>query len=63
MRVQLGECLKSIVLADFPDSWPALLHAVLRALASQVPVSILRQHCLFPPENGYSYLVTLQDEG
>ena len=25
-RVQLGECLKTIVHADYPEQWPGLLH-------------------------------------
>lgn len=36
VRAQLGECLKSIVHADFPEQWPGLLPIVLHNLSSQV---------------------------
>ena len=36
VRTQLGECLKALVHADFPERWPGLLPTLLRNLASQV---------------------------
>ncbi len=35
VRAQLGECLKSVVYADFPDAWPGILPAVTAQLATQ----------------------------
>jgi hypothetical protein len=35
VRNQLGECLRSLVHADFPERWPGLLPTLLHNLASQ----------------------------
>lgn len=35
LRVQLGECLKTIIHADYPEQWPALLHWVKLNLQDQ----------------------------
>ncbi|KAK2986662.1 hypothetical protein RJ640_010118 [Escallonia rubra] len=34
-RVQLGECLKTIIHADYPEQWPSLLHWVKHNLQDQ----------------------------
>ena len=34
-RVQLGECIKTIINADYPEHWPALLIWVKRNLQDQ----------------------------
>ena len=34
-RVQLGECLKTIIYADYPEQWPALLLWVKNNLQDQ----------------------------
>ena len=36
VQVQLGECMKNIVLVDFPDKWPSLLPQLTQNLQSQV---------------------------
>ena len=36
VRTQLGECLRALVHADFPQRWPGLLPILLHNLASQV---------------------------
>ena len=36
VQVQLGECMKSIVLVDFPEQWPSLLPQLTQNLHSQV---------------------------
>ncbi|KAJ6801624.1 importin beta-like SAD2 [Iris pallida] len=35
LRVQLGECLKTIIHGDYPEQWPALLHWIKSNLQSQ----------------------------
>lgn len=35
LRVQLGECVKTIIHADYPEQWPSLLHLVKCNLQSQ----------------------------
>ncbi|XP_042376688.1 importin beta-like SAD2 [Zingiber officinale] len=35
LRAQLGECIKTIILADYPEKWPNLLHWVKCNLMSQ----------------------------
>ncbi|KAG0567157.1 hypothetical protein KC19_7G115500 [Ceratodon purpureus] len=35
IRVQLGECLKTVIHADYPEQWPALLPAIFNNLKSQ----------------------------
>nr|XP_017226651.1 PREDICTED: importin beta-like SAD2 isoform X2 [Daucus carota subsp. sativus] len=35
LRAQLGECLKTIIHADYPEQWPALLHWVKHNLQNQ----------------------------
>ncbi|DBB04276.1 hypothetical protein WJX77_005934 [Trebouxia sp. C0004] len=35
VQVQLGECMKSIVLVDFPEKWPSLLPQLTQNLQSQ----------------------------
>ncbi|KAJ6798277.1 importin beta-like SAD2 [Iris pallida] len=35
LRVQFGECLKTIIHADYPEQWPALLHWIKSNLQSQ----------------------------
>lgn len=35
LRVQLGECLKTIINADYPEQWPSLLHWVKLNLQDQ----------------------------
>ena len=45
VQVQLGECMKSIVLVDFPDQWPSLLPQLTQNLHSQV-LNWLRQQQL-----------------
>ncbi|KAK3029238.1 hypothetical protein RJ639_038845 [Escallonia herrerae] len=35
LRVQLGECLKTIIHADYPEQWPSLLHWVKHNLQDQ----------------------------
>uniref|UniRef100_A0A7N0UGH1 Importin N-terminal domain-containing protein n=1 Tax=Kalanchoe fedtschenkoi TaxID=63787 RepID=A0A7N0UGH1_KALFE len=35
LRAQLGECLKTIIQADYPEQWPALLHWVKHNLEDQ----------------------------
>ncbi|XP_074271177.1 importin beta-like SAD2 isoform X2 [Silene latifolia] len=35
LRVQLGECLKTIIHADYPEQWPGLLHWVKHNLQDQ----------------------------
>ncbi|KAL8140216.1 hypothetical protein V2J09_006237 [Rumex salicifolius] len=35
LRVQLGECLKTIIHADYPELWPGLLHWVKHNLQDQ----------------------------
>ncbi|KAL1561343.1 secondary alcohol dehydrogenase (SADH2) [Salvia divinorum] len=35
IRAQLGECLKTIIHADYPEQWPALLHWVKHNLQDQ----------------------------
>ena len=39
VQVQLGECMKNIVLVDFPEKWPSLLPQLTQNLQSQVPPS------------------------
>ena len=34
-RVQLGECLKTIIHADYPEQWPTLLPWVKHSLQDQ----------------------------
>lgn len=34
-RAQLGECLKTIIHADYPEQWPGLLHWVTHNLQDQ----------------------------
>lgn len=34
-RVQLGECLKTMIHADYPEQWPLLLHWVKHNLQDQ----------------------------
>ena len=36
VRVQLGECVRSLVYCDYPEHWPQLLGQVQAYLASQV---------------------------
>lgn len=36
VQVQLGECMKNIVLVDFPEKWPSLLPQLTQNLQSQV---------------------------
>ncbi|KAM0916061.1 hypothetical protein ACQ4PT_010415 [Festuca glaucescens] len=35
LRVQLGESIKTLILADYPEQWPSLLHWVTHNLESQ----------------------------
>ncbi|CAM0905033.1 unnamed protein product [Alopecurus aequalis] len=35
LRAQLGESIKTLILADYPEQWPSLLHWVTRNLESQ----------------------------
>lgn len=35
LRVQLGECLKTMVHADYPEQWPTLLHWIKHSLQDQ----------------------------
>ncbi|KAM7463364.1 hypothetical protein LguiA_031485 [Lonicera macranthoides] len=35
LRVQLGECLKTIINADYPEQWPSVLHWVKHNLQDQ----------------------------
>uniref|UniRef100_A0A803NAB9 Uncharacterized protein n=1 Tax=Chenopodium quinoa TaxID=63459 RepID=A0A803NAB9_CHEQI len=35
LRVQLGECLKTIIHVDYPEQWPGLLHWVKHNLQDQ----------------------------
>ncbi|KAA8527329.1 hypothetical protein F0562_034574 [Nyssa sinensis] len=35
LRVQLGECLKTIIHADYPEQWPSLLHWLKHNLQDQ----------------------------
>ncbi|KAL9247096.1 hypothetical protein vseg_020563 [Gypsophila vaccaria] len=35
LRVQLGECIKTIIHADYPEQWPSLLHWVKHNLQDQ----------------------------
>ncbi|XP_068665175.1 importin beta-like SAD2 isoform X2 [Aristolochia californica] len=35
LRVQLGECLKTIIHADYPEQWPGLLHWIKHNLQDQ----------------------------
>ncbi|KAL2900795.1 Importin beta-like SAD2-like protein [Bienertia sinuspersici] len=35
LRVQLGECLKTVIHADYPEQWPGLLHWVKHNLQDQ----------------------------
>ncbi|GAB2230170.1 hypothetical protein Drorol1_Dr00014427 [Drosera rotundifolia] len=35
LRVQLGECLKTIINSDYPENWPGLLHWVKHKLQDQ----------------------------
>ncbi|GMH26704.1 hypothetical protein Nepgr_028547 [Nepenthes gracilis] len=35
LRVQLGECLKTIIHADYPEQWPGLLHWLKHSLQDQ----------------------------
>ncbi|KAL2459824.1 Importin beta-like SAD2 [Forsythia ovata] len=35
LRVQLGECLKTIIHADYPEQWPTLLHWVKHNMLDQ----------------------------
>ncbi|XP_059632843.1 importin beta-like SAD2 [Cornus florida] len=35
LRVQLGECLKTMIHADYPEQWPSLLHWVKHNLQDQ----------------------------
>lgn len=39
VRVQLGECVRSITYIDFPDKWPGLLPLLVQNLATQVRLS------------------------
>jgi hypothetical protein len=34
-RAQLGESIKTLILADYPEQWPSLLHWVTHNLESQ----------------------------
>lgn len=36
VQVQLGECMKNIVLVDFPEKWPSLMPQLTQNLQSQV---------------------------
>lgn len=49
VQVQLGECMKNIVLVDFPEQWPSLLPQLAQNLHSQVcPAAIVtadRKQC------------------
>lgn len=36
VQVQLGECMKNVVLVDFPEQWPSLLPQLTQNLQSQV---------------------------
>ncbi|MFS8034675.1 putative importin-beta domain, armadillo-like helical, exportin-2, central domain-containing protein [Helianthus anomalus] len=38
LRAQLGECLKTIIHADYPEQWPGLLHWVTHNLQDQQQV-------------------------
>ncbi|KAL8157667.1 hypothetical protein AgCh_002392 [Apium graveolens] len=35
LRLQLGECLKTIIHSDYPEQWPSLLHWVKHSLQAQ----------------------------
>lgn len=35
LRSQVGECLKTIIHADYPEQWPALLHWITHNLQDQ----------------------------
>ncbi|KAL8105776.1 importin beta-like SAD2 [Apium graveolens] len=35
LRVQLGECIKTIIYSDYPEQWPSLLHWVKHNLQDQ----------------------------
>ena len=36
VKVQLGECVRSMIYCDYPDRWPALLQQIYTLLTSQV---------------------------
>ncbi len=42
VRVQLGECVRSLVYSDYPEQWPALLPQVHAYLTSQVRAGAAR---------------------
>ncbi|EYU32733.1 hypothetical protein ABFS82_14G040400 [Erythranthe guttata] len=44
LRAQLGECLKTIVHADYPEQWPTLLHWVKHNLQDQQVYGALFVH-------------------
>ena len=40
VRVQIAECIKSIIYCDYPDKWPTLLNEIFSHLSSQEPPRI-----------------------
>ena len=40
VRVQVAECIKSIIYCDYPDKWPSLLNEIYANISSQEPPKI-----------------------
>jgi hypothetical protein len=40
VRVQIAECIKSIIYCDYPEKWPGLLNEIFSLLSSQEPPKI-----------------------
>ena len=59
VQVQLGECMKNIVLVDFPDKWPSLLPQLTQNLQSQVCQPSCSQKMVYTDQRQPSVSMTL----
>lgn len=59
-RVQLGECLKTIIHADYPEQWPHLLDWVKLNLSQDDPQVYAALFVLRILSRKYEYVAILQ---